>query len=204
MRKPSDNFPVITQNKKVETEVTKVYMGLGSNLGDRAGNLLLAVRGLMEAGLHICRLSAIYETEPIGVTDHNPYLNMVAEAEITNISPSQLLARTLRIEYLLGRRHKFVQAPRTVDIDILFYGDTRIKSQYLQIPHRQAHERRFVIVPMAEIAPHFVHPVENKTIYEILQQLEDFSAVVRWNAIAGLEEDEIHQTQSFSKSSASS
>ncbi len=187
----------------METENIKVYIGLGSNLGDRAGNLLLAVRGLMEAGLHICRLSAIYETEPIGVTDHNSYLNMVVEAEIINISPSQLLARTLRIEYLLGRRHKFVQAPRTVDIDILFYGDTQIKSQYLQIPHKQAHKRRFVLVPLAEITPHFVHPVENKTIYEILQELEDFSAVVRWNAIADLEEDQIHQTQSFSKSSSS-
>lgn len=187
----------------VETETTKVYIGLGSNLGDRAGNLLLATRGLMEAGLHVCRLSAIYETEPIGVEDHHPYLNAVAEVDVTNVTPSQILARTLRIEYLLGRRHKFLQAPRTVDLDLLFYGDTQIKKEFLQVPHKHAHLRRFVLVPMAELAPHFVHPVENKTIQELLENAQDFTAVKRWNAIQDLEDEDIHQTQTFSKTSSS-
>jgi 2-amino-4-hydroxy-6-hydroxymethyldihydropteridine diphosphokinase len=165
----------------VETEITKVYIGLGSNLGDRAGNLLMAVRGLMEAGLCLKRLSAIYETEPFGVDDHEPYLNMVAECEVTNITPSQILARTLRIEYLLGRRHKFLQTPRTVDLDLLFYGDVQIDKEFLQIPHKHAHQRRFVLVPMAELAPHFIHPVENKQIQELLENVEDYSAVTRWS-----------------------
>ncbi|MGI8670611.1 MAG: 2-amino-4-hydroxy-6-hydroxymethyldihydropteridine diphosphokinase, partial [Aridibacter sp.] len=101
----------------MDTEIITAYIGLGSNLGDRAGNLLLAVRGLMEAGLHVCRLSAIYETEPIGVEEHKSFLNMVAEIHLTNITPSQMLARMVRIEYLLGRRNKFLQTPRTVDLD---------------------------------------------------------------------------------------
>ncbi len=166
----------------METEITKVYIGLGSNLGDRAGNLLMAVRGLMEAGLCLKRLSAIYETEPFGVDDHEPYLNMVAECEVTNITPSQILARTLRIEYLLGRRHKFLQTPRTVDLDLLFYGDVHIDKEFLQIPHKHAHQRRFVLVPIAELAPHFIHPVENKQIQELLENVEDYSAVTRWSA----------------------
>lgn len=187
----------------METEITKVYIGLGSNLGDRAGNLLLAVRGLMEAGLCLKRLSAIYETEPFGVGDHNPYLNMVAECEVTNITPSQILARTLRIEYLLGRRHKFLQMPRTVDLDLLFYGEVQINKEFLQVPHKHAHLRRFVLVPMAELAPHLVHPVEQKTMQELLEKVDDFSAVTRWSAISGLEDENIHQTQTFSKSSSS-
>ncbi len=188
----------------METEITKVYIGLGSNLGDRAGNLLLAVRGLMEAGLHVCRLSAIYETEPYGVEDHNSYLNMVAEIEVANVTPSQILARTLRIEYLLGRRHKFLEAPRTVDLDLLFFGDTQIMTEFLQIPHKHSHKRRFVLVPLAELAPHFVHPVENKTIQELLEEVEDFSAVTRWNPNENLVVAEDQKKQSFSKSSTSS
>jgi 2-amino-4-hydroxy-6-hydroxymethyldihydropteridine diphosphokinase len=187
----------------VETETTKVYIGLGSNLGDRAGNLLLATRGLMEAGLHVCRLSAIYETEPVGVEDHHPYLNAVAEIDVANVTPSQILARTLRIEYLLGRRHKFLKAPRTADLDLLFYGDTHIDKQYLQIPHKNAHLRRFVLVPMAELAPHFIHPVEKKTIQELLETVQDFTVVKRWNAIKDVQDKDIHQTQTFSKSSTS-
>ncbi len=187
----------------METEITKVYIGLGSNLGDRAGNLLLAVRGLMEAGLCLKRLSAIYETEPFGVEDHNPYLNMVAECEVTNITPSQILARTLRIEYLLGRRHKFLQAPRTVDLDLLFYGDTHIDTEFLQIPHKHAHQRRFVLVPLAELAPHLVHPVKHKTIQELLEDVEDFSAVTRWNPNQSPGSLNKSENQSFSKSSTS-
>lgn len=188
----------------METETTTVYIGLGSNLGDRAGNLLLATRGLMEAGLHVCRLSAIYETDPIGVDDHEPYLNAVAEIDITNVTPSQILARTLRIEYLLGRRHKFLKAPRTVDLDLLFYGDTKIEKEFLQVPHKNAHQRAFVLVPMAELAPHFVHPVENKTIQELLANLGEITTVKRWNPVNDVQDSEIIETQSFSKTSSSS
>ncbi|CAN5707658.1 2-amino-4-hydroxy-6-hydroxymethyldihydropteridinediphosphokinase [soil metagenome] len=165
----------------METEVITAYVGLGSNLGDRAGNLLLAVRGLMEASFVVSKLSGIYETEPVGVENHAPYLNMVAEIHLTSISPSQMMARMLRIEYLLGRRDKNMKKPRTVDIDLLFYGEIQYNTEFLTLPHPRLHERRFVLVPLAEIAPHLVHPVLNKNIQEILQTVEDDSTVRRWN-----------------------
>ena len=164
----------------MDTEIITAYVGLGSNLGDRAGNLLLAVRGLMEAGLHVCRLSAIYETAPVGVKTHDNYLNMVAEINLTNITPTQVLARMIRLEYLLGRRHKFLQAPRTVDLDLLIYGDLDLDTEFLKIPHRRLEERRFVLVPLAELAPHLVHPTLNKSVTEILENLDDAHEVNRW------------------------
>lgn len=168
----------------METEVITTHVGLGSNLGDRAGNLLLAVRGLMEASFTVCKLSAIYETAPFGVEaddNHAPYLNMVAEIRVTNISPSQMLARMLRIEYLLGRRDKNQNKPRTVDLDLLLYGDMKYDTEFLTVPHPRMHERRFVLVPLNELAPHAVHPILQKEVKQILAELEDTSAVKRWN-----------------------
>lgn len=164
----------------MDSEIITAYIGLGSNLGDRAGNLLLAVRGLMEAGLCVNRLSAIYETDPVGVANHDNYLNMVAEISLTNITPSQILARMIRLEYLLGRRHKFLLAPRTVDLDLLLFGDLHLDTEFLQIPHPRMHERKFVLVPMAELAPHLILPTENRSIVQILDALEDDSEVRRW------------------------
>jgi len=167
-------------NTEVETADIKVYVGLGSNLGDRAGNLLLAVRGLLEASFTVQKLSAIYETEPVEVEGHACYLNQVAEICVKNISPSQMLARMLRIEYLLGRRDKNEKKPRTVDLDLLFYGDVKCHTEFLTLPHPRLHLRRFVLVPMIEIAPHLVHPVLHKNVREILAEVEDFAEVKRW------------------------
>ncbi len=183
----------------MKTEVITAYVGLGSNLGDRAGNLLLAVRGLMEASFVVCKLSAIYETKPVGVENHAPYLNMVAEIHLTSISPSQMMARMLRIEYLLGRRDKNMKKPRTVDIDLLFYGEIQYDTEFLTLPHPRLHERRFVLVPLAEIAPHLVHPVLNKNIQEILQTVKDDSPVRRWNPNLRLAAEDI-ETLSYLKS----
>ncbi len=178
------SFSIFNQNLlKVETEVITTYVGLGSNLGDRAGNLLLAVRGLMEASFTVSKLSAIYETEPVGVENHRPFLNMVAEIQVKSISPSQMLARMLRIEYLLGRTAKNLHKPRTVDLDLLLYGQIQCDTMFLTLPHPRLHLRRFVLCPLNEIAPHFVHPVLNKGIQEILQKVEDDSEVKRWNPI---------------------
>ncbi|NNE66693.1 MAG: 2-amino-4-hydroxy-6-hydroxymethyldihydropteridine diphosphokinase [Pyrinomonadaceae bacterium] len=158
------------------------YVGLGSNEGFRAGNILLAVRGLMEAGLPVVRLSALYETEPVGTDGHGPYLNMVAEIEVPeNIAPSQIMARMVRIEYLLGRRHKFLQAPRTIDLDLLFFGDTVIDTEFLIVPHPRLHKRRFVLVPLAELEPDLMHPVVKKTVTELLDEVEDDFNVARWS-----------------------
>lgn len=188
----------------MDQDTTIAYIGLGSNLGDRAGNLLLAVRGLMESGLTVNRLSAIYETEPVGVSDHGMYLNMVAEVRTGNITPSQILARMIRVEYLLGRRHKFLQAPRTADLDLLFYGDVQIDTEFLRVPHKSVHKRKFVLVPMAELAPHFIHPVENKSIEALLAELDDLSNVRRWDPNAELESQEtIHTTDDRAMSQSS-
>lgn len=179
----------------MENEATIAYIGLGSNLGDRAGNLLLAVRGLMESGLTVKRLSAIYETEPVGVSDHGLYLNMVAEVETGNVTPSQVLARMIRVEYLLGRRHKFLQAPRTADLDLLFYGDVSIDTEFLKVPHKSVHRRKFVLVPLAELAPHLIHPIINKSVETLLSEVEDLSTVRRWDPNEDIEESEpIHST----------
>ncbi len=165
----------------MESEQITAYVGLGSNEGFRAGNILLAVRGLMEAGFHVSRLSALYETEPVEVENHPPYLNMVAEILVSNITPSQMLARMVRIEYLLGRRHKFLQAPRTIDLDLLLFGDTEVDTEFLKIPHIRLHQRKFVLVPLAELAPGLVHPVQKRTMQELLDECPDLSTVQRWS-----------------------
>lgn len=164
----------------MDSGVVTSYIGLGSNVGDRAGNLLLAVRGLIEASLCVTKLSAIYETAPVGIESTSPFLNMVAEVRSENVSPSQMMARLLRIEYLLGRTDKSLKRPRTIDLDILFFGNSVIESAFVTIPHPRLHLRRFVLAPMAEIAPNFVHPVFHKSVAAMLAELDDRQHVERW------------------------
>lgn len=171
------------------------YVGLGSNLGDRAGNLLLAVRGMLGAGLPLARLSSIYETAPVGVSDAQPlFLNMVAELAFdidadtiyTNgeaaalPSPEQLLARLLRIEYALGRRREQTLAPRTIDLDLLLYGDAQSDTELLTLPHPRLHLRRFVLAPLCELAPEALHPKLKQTFKQLLAALRDDSTVQLW------------------------
>ncbi|HEV2913074.1 MAG TPA: 2-amino-4-hydroxy-6-hydroxymethyldihydropteridine diphosphokinase [Pyrinomonadaceae bacterium] len=159
------------------------YVGLGSNLGDRAGNLLLAVRGMMSAGLKVVRLSSIYETDPVDVVDQPPFLNMVAELEGVSLpAPEQLLARLLRVEYALGRRRERRRGPRTIDLDLLLYGDEQRATEFLTLPHPRLSERRFVLTPLAELRPHLTHPSRHRTIAELLAQTTDTSKVTRWKA----------------------
>lgn len=165
----------------METDLITAYVSLGSNLGDRAGNLLLAVRGLLEASFAVHKLSGVYETEPDGVEGHDNFLNMVAEIRVAGITPSQMMARMLRIEYLLGRKDKFLQKPRTADLDLLFYSDIVQENSFLTLPHPRLHLRKFVLVPMAEIAPSLVHPVLQKNMQELLSELDDNKDVRRWS-----------------------
>jgi len=159
---------------------TKAFIGLGSNLGDRAGNLLLAVRGMMEAAICVCRLSSIYETEPISEVEQPRFLNMVVEVGNPLPEPEQMMARLLRIEFLLGRIRDTRDGPRTIDLDLLLYGDIESRTEFLMLPHPRLHERRFVLEPLAEIAPQLMHPTLKCTATELLESLQDESAVKRW------------------------
>src|SRR5215510_10114653 len=142
---------------------TKAYVALGSNLGDRAGNLLLAVRGMMEAAICVCRVSSIYQTQPVSKVEQPQFLNMVAEVGNPLPAPEQVMARLLRIEYALGRTREVKDGPRTIDLDLLLYGDHQSDTEFLKLPHPRLHERRFVLTPLAEIAPHLMHPTLKRT-----------------------------------------
>ena len=159
---------------------SKAYVALGSNLGNRAGNLLLAVRGMMEAALVVTRVSSIYETQPVSQVEQPPFLNMVAEIGNPLPAPEQVMARLLRIEYALGRIRDVKDGPRTIDLDLLFYGDHLSDTEFLHLPHPRLHERRFVLEPLAEIAPHLIHPTLKQTASELLESLEDTAEVKRW------------------------
>lgn len=159
--------------------MTRAYISLGSNLGDRAGYLLLGVRGMMEAGFGVRRLSSMYETDPIGVSNHPLFLNMVAEIEAGIFSPEQVLARLLRVEYMLGRRRDGTLAPRTIDLDLLLYGAQTRDTELLQLPHPRMHLRRFVLAPLAELAPGLMHPTLLETVSALLTRLDDNSKVRR-------------------------
>ncbi len=158
------------------------YIGLGSNLGDRAGNLLLGVRGMLDAGLEVVRLSSVYETEAVG-TDAQPlFLNMVAELRGNTLPPpEQMMARLLRVEYSLGRTREARMAPRTLDLDLLLSGNETRDTEFLKLPHPRMHLRRFVLEPLAELSPRLVHPTIQRTISELLKEIEDNSSVKRWS-----------------------
>lgn len=157
------------------------YIGLGSNLGDRAGNLLLGIRGMLDAGLEVSRLSQIYETEPVETFAQPPFLNMVAELEGTTLlRPEELMARLLQVELSRGRTRDLAKGPRTIDLDLLLYGNETCDTPLLTLPHPRLHYRRFVLVPLAELAPALVHPTLNKTISKLLETLDDNSEVKRW------------------------
>jgi len=157
------------------------YVSIGSNLGDRAGYLLLAVRGMLSAGLEVIRLSSVYETEPVEYTSQPTFLNMVAELRGTTLPPpEQVLARMLRIEYALGRIREVEMGPRTIDLDLLIYKDEKRNTDFLQLPHPRLHLRRFVLVPLNELVPTLLHPTLNRTISDLLEGTQDTSDVQSW------------------------
>ena len=157
------------------------YVSLGSNLGDRAGNLLLGIRGMLDAGHEVTRLSQIYETEPVETFAQPIFLNMVAELRVeARLKPEELLEQFLGVEQLLGRTRDSLKGPRTIDLDLLLYGEELVNNQRLTLPHPQLHRRRFVLVPLTELCPNLEHPVIHRTIAELLRETTDRSEVKPW------------------------
>ena len=147
-----------------------IYLALGSNLGDRLANLRAAIDALAPE-VRVIAESSIYETPPWGYTDQPAFLNMAVKAE-TDLSPLALLRHLKDIESRLGRETTFRYGPRVIDLDILFYDDLVVDEEGLTIPHPRLHERAFVLVPLAEIAPELVHSVRGKTVKEMLGEVD--------------------------------
>ena len=158
------------------TEAETVYLGLGSNMGERQENLDKALEFLSQR-MRMGKVSSIYDTEPIGNADQPRFLNLVCQA-YTRLEPMALLALAKGIENKLGRAGKSGM-PRSIDIDILLYGEQIIETPELVIPHPKMTERAFVLVPLAEIAPDLVHPVSGKTIKELLKGVTEKQGVFK-------------------------
>ena len=162
----------------------RIFLGLGSNLGNREANLSEAERRIRDSGLSLIRLSSIYETEPVGYLDQPWFLNQVIEVESGNaIDPIGLLDGLLRIEHEMGRRREKPNGPRLIDIDLLLFGDVILSLEKITLPHPRMHLRRFVLEPLGEIAPGLKHPVIGKSVAELLAALDDPSTVRIYKAV---------------------
>lgn len=161
--------------------MAQVFLGLGSNVGDRLDYLKRALDAVRKIELSKCTgVSSIYETEPVGHREQSGFLNLVLELE-TQLEPTRLLSVLKRIEGALGRSSRERWGPREIDIDILLYGQIVFKTSLLIIPHPELERRRFVLIPLSEIAPTVVHPTYNRTIAELLQRCTDSSDVEKTN-----------------------
>jgi 2-amino-4-hydroxy-6-hydroxymethyldihydropteridine diphosphokinase len=158
--------------------MNNIYLSLGSNIGDRAGNISRAVAELSARGVRVVKQSALYETEPVELREQGWFLNCVVEVE-TELTPQQLMQVLLKIEREMGRERIVPKGPRIIDMDILLFSSSVVKESRLEIPHPRMADRCFVLVPLADIAPGAVHPVLKKTIQQLLQETPDHSEVRR-------------------------
>jgi len=148
----------------------KVCISIGSNMGDRRKNCADALKLMQQRGIHIIKSSKTYETEPWGFEEQPMFVNQAVVAD-TALGPMSLLSELKMIEKQMGRSGSLRWGPRVIDLDIIFYDDIVIDIPELKIPHERAHERRFVLEPLAEIDPDAVHPLLNKTIKSLLEEL---------------------------------
>jgi 2-amino-4-hydroxy-6-hydroxymethyldihydropteridine diphosphokinase len=155
-----------------------VYLSLGSNVGNREANLRAAIDALPPAGLRVKQLSSIYETEPVDHLDQPWFFNCVVETE-TELPPDSLLQALRAIESQLGSQKQFAKGPRKIDLDILLYGSETINTPSLKVPHPRLHLRRFVLTPLAEIAPNLRHPAWPGDAADLLERVADPSQVKR-------------------------
>jgi len=157
-----------------------VYIALGTNVGERDANLLQALELLPESGVHIRRVSSIYETEPVDYLDQEWFLNAVLEGE-TELDALDLLSALRVIEARMGSKKAFAKGPRKIDLDILLYGNETIDTPELQVPHPRMLERKFVLIPLAEIAPGLRHPSWKAGVAHLLAASADHSAVKKFH-----------------------
>lgn len=156
-----------------------MYLSMGSNRGDRMANLRRAMGELGKVGVTIERVSSFYKTEPVDFGPQAWFLNCAIEAS-TDLMPMQLLRAVKSVERTLGRRPGVNKGPRPIDIDILLYENVVVRTAVLSIPHERMNERRFVLIPLRELAPAARHPVSRRTVTEMLQDSPDLSQVVRY------------------------
>jgi 2-amino-4-hydroxy-6-hydroxymethyldihydropteridine diphosphokinase len=160
-----------------------IFLSLGSNVGDREGNLRAAIAALESAGVRVRRVSSLYETEPVDFLEQPWFLNCVLEGETD--APAQTLLKELRrIEARMGSRKLVAKGPRLLDVDILLYGDETVDTPELQVPHPRMTRRRFVLEPLAEIAPKLRHPSWGGTVSDLLARTQDRSEVRRLGKIS--------------------
>ena len=159
------------------TDPTTVYLGLGSNLGNRESNLDTALKLLGER-MRLGKRSSLYDTEPVGNKDQPRFLNLVVQA-FTRLTPENLLKLAKGIELRLGR-HSRTGEPRPIDIDILFFGNMVVRTPDLEIPHPRLPEREFVLAPLAEIAPDLIHPLTGNTMKQMREAIKEKQGVFKW------------------------
>src|SRR5712692_7954932 len=157
-------------------EEKKIYLSLGSNMGDREANLRAAIAAMAGTGVRVRQVSSLYETEPVDFLEQPWFLNCAGEGE-TELEALALLRELRQIEVRMGSKKLIAKGPRLIDIDILLYGQETIDTPELQVPHPRMTERRFVLVPLAEIAPQLQHPSWNASVEELLARTVDRSAV---------------------------
>src|SRR5204862_6577210 len=169
----------IVQGSREDQRMRKmmtVHFSLGSNVGDRKENLRGAIASLGDVGVHVTRVSSFYETEPVDFLEQAWFLNCAFEGE-SEVPAPELLRALRRIELRMGSKKLVAKGPRLIDMDILLYGAETIDSPELQVPHPRMHLRRFVLVPLAEIAPEAMHAALKMTVARLLERTADRSAV---------------------------
>ncbi len=180
---------VVNHRSQILDRMKRVYLSLGSNLGNAVVNIRRALRMLAAKGIRAHRVSSLYKTEPVDYKAQPWFVNCVAEVS-TDLAPLQLLKTLQSVERALGRRRRIPRGPRLIDIDILVYDNTVVRSRGLTIPHERLAERRFVLVPLREIAPTLRHPKTRRAVSQMLRQTPDKSKVIRINRQHGIRNDE--------------